>query len=88
MASAGALGRDEPAGVAPSTRPKRAVTYREAHPILDLVVRRTGIGIFTLFLVSVVVFWATEILPGNAASAILGRNATPAHLRPWRLSFT
>jgi len=34
-----------------------------------------------LFLVSVVVFWATQVLPGNAAYAILGRNATPARVR-------
>ncbi len=33
-------------------------------------------GVLTLFLVSVVVFVATEILPGNAAEAILGRNDT------------
>ena len=35
----------------------------------------------TLFLVSVVVFVATEVLPGNAAFAILGRNANPARVR-------
>jgi peptide/nickel transport system permease protein len=57
------------------------VAYREAHPIVDLVARRAGIGILTLFAVSVVVFWATEILPGNAATAILGRNATPDRVR-------
>jgi peptide/nickel transport system permease protein len=57
------------------------VAYREAHPIVDLVARRAGLGILTLFAVSVVVFWATEILPGNAAAAILGRNATPDRLR-------
>jgi peptide/nickel transport system permease protein len=47
-----------------------------AHPILHLVRRRSAIGVLTLFLVSVVVFAATEILPGNAAEAILGRNDT------------
>jgi peptide/nickel transport system permease protein len=31
--------------------------------------------VFTLFVVSVLVFVATEVLPGNAANAILGRNA-------------
>ena len=30
---------------------------------------------------SVVVFVATEVLPGNAAYAILGRNANPARVR-------
>jgi peptide/nickel transport system permease protein len=33
-----------------------------------------------LFLVSVIVFAATQALPGDAARAILGRNATPASL--------
>jgi peptide/nickel transport system permease protein len=46
-----------------------------------LVRRRLAIGVLTLFLVSVVVFFATEVLPGNAAYAILGRNATPARVR-------
>jgi peptide/nickel transport system permease protein len=46
-----------------------------------LVRRRLAIGVATLFLVSVVVFLATEVLPGNAAYAILGRNATPARVR-------
>jgi peptide/nickel transport system permease protein len=48
---------------------------------VSLVRRRLAIGVATLFLVSVVVFLATEVLPGNAAYAILGRNATPARVR-------
>lgn len=39
--------------------------------------KRIGLGLVTLFLVSIVVFAATQALPGNAAVAILGRNATP-----------
>ncbi len=62
-----------------------AVTRRKIHPIRDLIVRRAAIGVFTLFVVSVVVFAATEILPGNAASAILGRNANPAQLHALEL---
>jgi peptide/nickel transport system permease protein len=38
-------------------------------------------GVVTLFLVSVVVFLATEVLPGNAAYAILGHDATPARVK-------
>jgi peptide/nickel transport system permease protein len=41
------------------------------------LIRRIALGILTLFLVSVVVFIATQALPGNAARAILGRDATP-----------
>ena len=37
--------------------------------------RRLSVGVLTLLLVSVVVFLATEVLPGNAAYAILGRTA-------------
>ena len=57
------------------------MTAPSAHPIALLVRRRLAIGVLTLLLVSVVVFVATEVLPGNAAYAILGRNANPARVR-------
>jgi len=57
-----------------------AASGRDAHPILDLVGRRVAIGIVTLFVVSAVVFIATQVLPGNAAFAVLGRGANPARL--------
>jgi peptide/nickel transport system permease protein len=60
--------------VAPAAAP-------DAHPVARLIRRRLAIGVVTLFLVSVVVFLATEVLPGNAAYAILGHNATPARVR-------
>lgn len=44
------------------------------------LIRRILLGILILFLVSIVVFAATQALPGNAARAILGRQATPARL--------
>lgn len=44
------------------------------------LLRRILLGILTLFLVSVVVFIATQALPGNAARAILGRDATPQRI--------
>jgi peptide/nickel transport system permease protein len=65
----------------PSGRQLRAARQREAHPIRWLVWHRGLIGIVTLFVVSVVVFAATEVLPGNAAYAILGHTATPARVR-------
>jgi peptide/nickel transport system permease protein len=49
-------------------------------PITDLIVRRTGLGILTLFFVSILVYLATTVLPGNAATAALGNQATPARL--------
>ncbi len=44
------------------------------------LLRRILLGLLTLLLVSIVVFAATQALPGNAARAILGRDATPARL--------
>jgi peptide/nickel transport system permease protein len=44
------------------------------------LLRRILIGLLILLLVSIVVFAATQALPGNAARAILGRNATPERL--------
>jgi peptide/nickel transport system permease protein len=45
------------------------------------LIRRVLLGILILFLVSIVVFAATQTLPGNAAQAALGRQATPARLK-------
>lgn len=42
-----------------------------------LIVNRLGFGILTLFLVSLVVFTLTVLLPGDAAQAALGQAATP-----------
>ena len=42
-----------------------------------VVLRRLGLGIITLWVVSVLVFTGTEILPGDVAEAILGQSATP-----------
>jgi ABC-type dipeptide/oligopeptide/nickel transport system permease component len=47
---------------------------------LRFFAKRIGLGLLTLFLVSVVVFFATQALPGNAAAAILGKQATPSAL--------
>jgi peptide/nickel transport system permease protein len=42
-----------------------------------LIVRRIALGILTLWLVSLIVFAAVIALPGDAATAILGKEATP-----------
>jgi peptide/nickel transport system permease protein len=44
-------------------------------PLLRLILLRIGLGILTLFLVSLVVFAATQALPGDPARAILGKGA-------------
>ncbi|HEX6518586.1 MAG TPA: ABC transporter permease [Streptosporangiaceae bacterium] len=72
--------------MAVAAAPVRVTTSLAAHPIARLIWRRLVIGVVTLFLVSVVVFWATEVLPGNAAYAILGHNATPVRVRALEIS--
>lgn len=52
--------------------------------IAGLVVRRLLLGILVILLVSVVVFAATQALPGDPAQAILGRSATPQSLSALR----
>ncbi len=47
--------------------------------------RRLLLGLIVLFMVSIVVFAATQALPGDPARAILGRSATPASLAALRL---
>jgi peptide/nickel transport system permease protein len=46
--------------------------------------RRIALGVLTLFLVSLIIFAATQVLPSDAARAILGRNATPETLAELR----
>lgn len=41
------------------------------------IVHRLLLGLLTLWLVSVLIFIGTELLPGDVASAILGQNGTP-----------
>src|SRR5215210_5718667 len=49
-----------------------------------LVLRRLALGVLTLWLVSLVVFAAVIALPGDAAQAILGKEATPDRLAALR----
>jgi peptide/nickel transport system permease protein len=52
-----------------------------------LVVNRLGVGIMTLLAVSVVIFTITNLLPGDAAQALLGQEATPELLEALRAKF-
>ena len=47
------------------------------HPVLKTVLQRLGLGLLTLFVVSVLIFASLEMLPGGFAQAILGQGATP-----------
>ena len=42
-----------------------------------MILTRVALGIGLLFIVSLVIFWATELLPGDLATQILGQGATP-----------
>ena len=45
--------------------------------LLEILARRLLLGVGTLLFVSALVFFGTEILPGDVAYAILGQGATP-----------
>jgi peptide/nickel transport system permease protein len=49
-----------------------------------LIARRLALGVLTLFLISLVVFAAVLALPGDSATAILGRQATPERIAALR----
>lgn len=51
-----------------------------------LVLQRVLAGVLTLWLVSVLIFVGTELLPGDVASAILGQSATPETVAALRAS--
>lgn len=50
---------------------------RGVSPVLTFVGRRTLGAVVALLVASVVIFAAVQLLPGNAAEAVLGRNASP-----------
>ncbi|NBD31189.1 MAG: ABC transporter permease subunit [Alphaproteobacteria bacterium] len=45
--------------------------------ILRIILQRLGLGLVTLFVVSIVIFVAVNLLPGDFAELILGQGATP-----------
>jgi peptide/nickel transport system permease protein len=47
------------------------------HPVVRTALQRLGLGLITLLVVSMVIFAAIELLPGDFAKAILGQAATP-----------
>lgn len=49
-----------------------------------MILRRLGIGLVTLWVVSILMFVGTEILPGDVAEIMLGQEATPESLAALR----
>ncbi|WP_424830171.1 ABC transporter permease [Ruegeria sp.] len=52
--------------------------------ILNLVIQRLGLGLITLLVVSIIIFSAIELLPGDLAEAVLGQSATEETLTAFR----
>ncbi len=44
--------------------------------VLAIILKRLGLGVITLLAVSVIIFGAVELLPGDLAEAVLGQGAT------------
>jgi peptide/nickel transport system permease protein len=71
---------------APARRPAAGGgADRKPHPLLATALRRSAVGVLTLWFVSILVFAATQVLPGNAAYAVLQNTATPARLHALEL---
>src|SRR5579871_5436776 len=51
-----------------------------------MLLRRLAFGLMTLWVLSIIVFGSTELLPGDVASAVLGQYATPEALHAIRES--
>jgi len=54
---------------------------REGSPLLRFVGRRLLGAVVALFAASLVIFAGTQLLPGDAASVVLGRNGNPATVK-------
>ncbi len=82
MSDSGASAGSAPAATRTAASSTGARAPRLAnHPILRLTLVRTGLGLVTILIVSIVVFAATQVLPGDAAYAVLGHYATEARVR-------
>lgn len=50
---------------------------RGRHPVLAFLARRVAAGLLTLLVASLLIFLATNALPGNVSEVVLGKNASP-----------
>jgi peptide/nickel transport system permease protein len=57
---------------------------RLRHGLTGFIIRRLLLGLVTLWITSVIIFAATQALPGDAARSILGKSATPESLATLR----
>ena len=52
--------------------------------VLKMTCQRLGFGVLTVFIVSLIIFFCVELLPGDLAQAILGQSATPEAVAAFR----
>ncbi|MDC1071829.1 ABC transporter permease [Arenicellales bacterium IMCC55707] len=52
--------------------------------ILLMILQRFGLGLLTLFVVSIIIFVGVEFLPGDIAEALLGQGASPENVAALR----
>jgi len=67
------------AGPAPESPPQSAKASGRGrqHPVAWFVLKRVGQGLLTLFIVSILIFMCTSVIPGDAVTVILGKSGTP-----------
>ena len=54
------------------------------HPVVSTVLQRLGLGLMTLFFVSLIIFMSIELLPGDFTQAVLGQAATEETVAAFR----
>ena len=52
--------------------------------IAKLIGKRLGLGLIILLIISIIIFFMVELLPGDVAQAVLGQGATPENLAALR----
>ncbi len=55
------------------------------HPIVKTILQRLVMGVFTLFVVSIIIFSAIDFLPGDFGQAVLGQAATKETVAAFRV---
>jgi len=58
--------------------------FFKQNSITTLVTNRLGLGVITLFVISLLIFIGVEMLPGDLAEAVLGQGATPETVKAFR----
>jgi|TARA_B100002052_G_scaffold32143_1_gene24876 peptide/nickel transport system permease protein len=57
---------------------------RPVPALTKIILQRLGLGLLTLFVVSVIIAFVVELLPGDITQAILGQSATPETVAAFR----